>query len=125
MMKNIIIQTTSQTPIYQQIHDQLASQIMNGNLKPDTLLPSIRQTAKELRVSIITIKKAWELLESNDYIYTVVGKGSYVKNNTSVKLNKMKQNTIKDTLQEGVLLGKQLGLSKEELVAILEDLYNK
>lgn len=124
-MKNIIIQTTSQTPIYQQIYDQLASQIMNGNLKADILLPSIRQTAKELRVSIITIKKAWELLENNDYIYTVIGKGSYVKNNTLLKLNKMKQNTVKETLHEGVKLGKQLGLTKEEMISILNDLYEK
>ena len=59
-MENIVIRTTSQTPIYQQLFDQVAAQILNGDLKADTALPSIRGMAKELRVSIITIKKTWE-----------------------------------------------------------------
>ena len=81
-MEVLTIRTTSQTPIYQQLFEQVSTQILNGVLKSDTLLPSIRAMAKELRVSIITVKKTWELLERSDYIYTVAGKGSYVKKNT-------------------------------------------
>ena len=56
--------------------------LLNGKMRSDSLLPSIRSTAKDLRVSIITIKKTWELLESSGYIYTIPGKGSYVKENS-------------------------------------------
>ena len=94
-MKNIVVRTTSQIPIYQQLYDQISSQILNGDLKSDSLLPSIRGMAKELRVSIITIKKTWELLERNEYIYTIKGKGSYVKKNTKASLDKKKFDTIK------------------------------
>ena len=69
-MKNIVVRTTSQTPIYKQLYDQISSQIINGDLKSDDALPSMRTIAKEIRVSIITIKKTWEMLERNGFIYT-------------------------------------------------------
>lgn len=122
-MNNIVIRTTSQTPIYQQLYEQISSQIMNGIMEADTLLPSLRVTAKELRVSIITIKKTWELLEQNGFIYTVVGKGSYVKKNTSSTLNKKKLIAVKEALHESILLSQQMGLSKEELLELVEDSY--
>ena len=124
-MEVLSIRTTSQTPIYQQLYEQISSQILNGLLKSDTLLPSIRGMAKELRVSIITIKKTWELLERNDYIYTVAGKGSYVKKNSKNSLEKKKFNTIKDALKENITLSKQMDISKEELLAIISDLYDQ
>lgn len=124
-MKQISIQTTSQTPIYQQIFDQLSSQILNGDLKPDTPLPSIRGMAKELRVSIITIKKTWELLERNDFIYTLSGKGSYVQRNTKDKLETKKIDTIKKSLQQSIDLSHKMDISKQQLLDILSDLYNK
>ena len=99
MMKNIILRTTSQTPIYQQLYDQISSQILNGDLTSDSPLPSIRSMAKELRVSIITIKKTWELLEQNGYIYTMAGKGSYVKKNTQSTLDKKRIQTIKKVFE--------------------------
>ena len=124
-MEVLSIRTTSQTPIYQQLYEQISSQILNGLLKSDTLLPSIRGMAKELRVSIITIKKTWELLERNDYIYTVAGKGSYVKKNSKNSLEKKKFNTIKDALKENITLSKQMDISKEELLAIISDLFDQ
>jgi GntR family transcriptional regulator len=93
-MKNIVVRNTTQTPIYQQIYDQISSQIINGDLKPDQLLPSMRTAAKELRVSIITIKKTWEMLESKGLIYTIQGKGSYVRSHSQMDLDEKKKEII-------------------------------
>jgi len=123
-MESIVIRTTSQTPIYQQLYDQISSQIINGDLKPDSPLPSIRAMAREIRVSIITIKKTWVLLEQNDYIYTIVGKGSYVKKSTQSTLNKKKIEAVKKTLNETILLSKQMDISKEQLLEIVNNLYD-
>lgn len=123
-MKQISIQTTSPTPIYQQIYDQISSQILNGDLKPDSALPSIRGMAKELRVSIITIKKTWEILERNDFIYTLSGKGSYVQKNTKHKLESKKIDTIKKSLQQSINLSHKMDISKKQLLDILAKLYD-
>jgi len=124
-MKNVIVRTASQVPIYQQLFDQISSQILNGDLQSDSLLPSIRVMAKELRVSIITIKKTWELLERNDYIYTVKGKGSYVKKNTKASLDRKKIETIKKSLKGDIALYKTMGISQEELIDLIKELYEK
>lgn len=122
-MKNIIVRNTSQIPIYQQLFDQISSQIIQGDLQPDEPLPSIRMTAKELRVSIITVKKTWEMLEQNGFIYTMVGKGSYVKMNTAGTLNKKKIDTVKEAMKETLNLCKEYGISKDELIDIIEEYY--
>ena len=77
-MINIIISGTSDKPIYQQIFDQLGAQIIRGELAPGTMLPPIRTVAKELRISVITVKKAWEMLEQLGFIYSMVGRGCFV-----------------------------------------------
>ncbi len=123
-MENIVIRTTTQTPIYQQLYDQISSQIINGELKADLPLPSIRAMARELRISIITIKKTWELLEQNGFIYTIVGKGSYVKKGTQASFNKKKSEAVRKALYESVLLAKQMDIKKEQLLEIVEDLYD-
>lgn len=124
-MKNLVIRTTTQTPIYQQLFDQISSQILNGDLLSDSLLPSIRVMAKELRVSIITIKKTWELLEQNEYIYTVKGKGSYVMKNTRATLEKKKVYTVKKSLKEDISLYKSMGIKKDELLDLISELYDE
>ncbi|AIO19095.1 HTH-type transcriptional repressor YtrA [Candidatus Izimaplasma bacterium HR1] len=123
-MEFLSVSNQSQTPIYQQLYEQISSQILNGILTSDTILPSIRGMAKELRVSIITIKKTWELLERNNYIYTVAGKGSYVMKNTKKSLEKKRQKTIKNVLEENVNRCKQMGMSEEELLIVVSELYN-
>lgn len=123
-MKHIVVRNTSQTPIYQQIYDQLASQIMNGDLKADQLLPSIRTAAKELRVSIITIKKTWELLESQGLIYTVHGKGSYIKGHTQVDLDDKKMEVVKKVFIDAISSIKSYDLSKDKIIEIINDIYD-
>ena len=124
-MKNVNIHNQSSTPIYQQLYDQISTQIYNGDLEKDSMLPSIRKTAKELRVSIITIKKTWEMLEANGLIYTVPGKGSYIQKNTEDDLNKMKIDHARSLLTESVEQVKQLEISKEEVIKLIEEIYKK
>lgn len=124
-MKNIVVRNRSQTPLYQQLYDQISSQIITGDLKPDDSLPSLRTLAKELRVSIITIKKTWEILERNNFIYTVKGKGSYVSNNSVSILNEKKLETIRNMIQESITLSKDYNITKEELIEIIHSLYDE
>ena len=123
-MKNIVVRNMSQTPIYQQIYDQISSQIMNGDLKPDQMLPSIRTAAKELRVSIITIKKTWELLENQGLIYTIQGKGSYVRGYTKVDLDEKKIEMIKDSLRICLDSIKSYQISKEKMLELISEIYD-
>jgi GntR family transcriptional regulator len=124
-MKNIVVRNTTQTPIYQQIYDQISSQIINGDLKPDQLLPSMRTAAKELRVSIITIKKTWEMLESKGLIYTIQGKGSYVRSHSQMDLDEKKKDTIRQALRETLETLKSYDVSKDVLIEIINELLNE
>lgn len=125
MMENIVIRTNVQTPIYQQLYDQMASQIMNGMMEADSLLPSIRGFARELRVSIITIKKTWEMLEQNGLIYTIGGKGSYVQKNTPTMLKSKKMETVKEAVRQCIMQAHQMGLSQDEMVKLFQKEYNQ
>lgn len=124
-MKEIDVRYTNQTPIYQQLYDQISSQIISGVLKPDELLPSIRTAAKELRVSIITIKKTWEMLEASGLIYTIAGKGTYVKNHSSLHLEKKKIELISQALKDVLVLSKSYQVSKDELMRMMINLYDE
>lgn len=75
---DIIIRNANNQPIYEQIYGQIKSLIISGKLEEGTLLPSIRTLAKDLRISVITTKRAYDELEKDGYIYSVAGKGSYV-----------------------------------------------
>ena len=122
-MKNIFISQMSDTPIYQQLYDQIIAQILSGELQSETTLPSIRTMAKELRVSVITIKKAWEELEKGGYIRTIAGKGSYVSTLTDKALDKKKLNLLKDLFRQDIAHCKTLEISKEEIIQIIDELY--
>ncbi len=119
----IVLSNTSEHPIYQQIFEQLSSQIIRGELESDAALPPIRTTAKELRVSIITVKKAWELLERGGFIYTVVGRGSFVAPLSAPELNDKRDSMVMDRLKKDVEYYRKLGLSVDELVEVIRELY--
>ncbi|MCV2232888.1 GntR family transcriptional regulator [Paracholeplasma manati] len=124
-MKDIQISMGSQIPIYQQLYDLISAQIIHGDLKPDEALPSIRVIAKDLRISIITVKKTWEMLESNGYIYTVVGKGSYVKNNSTSMLNRKRIEAVKDILYHALDMCKSYEVDEADLILMVKDYYSK
>ena len=120
---NIIISNSGDRPIYEQITAQIKAMIMNGQLKEGDALPSMRTLAKELRISVITTKRAYEDLERDGFITTVVGKGSFVKaaDTSLVREERVKQ--IEELLGRAVVLAGESGIRKEEVLEILEILF--
>lgn len=122
---DIIISNSSGVPIYEQIEEQIKSQIMTGELLEGDALPSMRVLAKELKISIITTKRAYEELERDGFIESVTGKGSFVKgiNSDMVKENMMFAiQELLETAVDKAILGK---ISREELKEMLELLYEE
>ena len=120
---NIIISNSGDRPIYEQITAQIKAMIMNGQLKEGDALPSMRTLAKERRISVITTKRAYEDLERDGFITTVVGKGSFVKaaDTSLVREERLKQ--IEELLGRAVVLAGESGIRKEEVLEILEILF--
>lgn len=125
MIMDIIISNSSGVPIYEQIKEQIKSQIMTGNLVEGEALPSMRVLAKELKISIITTKRAYEDLEKDGFIYSIIGKGSFVKgiNGDIVRENMMFAiQELLETAVDKAILGK---VSHDELKEMLSLLYEE
>ena len=120
-MMNIVISGSSDKPIYQQIYEQISSQILKGELERDFCLPPIRTVAKELRISVITIKKAWEELERQGFIYTMVGKGCFVASLESRELDSKRDQIVRDKLQKDIAYYKSLGISLDQLTELIKE----
>lgn len=118
-MIDIIISNTSDKPIYQQLFEQISSQIIKGELKGNVGLPPIRTAAKELRISIITVKKAWEDLERHGFIYTIVGKGCFVAELSDEELINKRNEMISSNMERDIKYYKEIGLSREEMIALV------
>ena len=121
----IIISNNSKEPIYEQIYSQIKKHILTNELQAGQGLPSMRQLAKDLDISVITTKRAYEELEKNGFIYSVVGKGSFVseQNNEMIKERKLKG--IEEQLLAAIQNGKEIGLSLTELQELLTMLYRE
>ena len=122
---DIIISNSSDKPIYEQITTQMKNLIMSGQLKEGMPLPSMRTLAKELRISVITTKRAYEDLERDGFISTVVGKGSFVKAADVRLVREEKLKEIEELLSKAVNLASQSGSSQEEVVEILNIYYSE
>ena len=122
---DIIITNQSDRPIYEQIMDQIKAQIMSGELKEGDALPSMRLLAKELRISIITTKRAYEELEREGYIESYTGKGSFVKgvNHEMVKESVMFE--IENLMEEVLEKAELAKVSLDELVERMKLLYEE
>lgn len=119
----IIISNSSKKPIYEQITDQLKQQIMSGALQEGEALPSMRSLARDLHISVITTKRAYEDLERDGFIETVVGKGSFVASHNKDLLKEEQQRQIEQYLTSAIELSKKCGISQHELNEILNVLY--
>lgn len=122
---DIIISNSSGVPIYEQIEEQIKSQIMTGELAQGDALPSMRVLAKELKISIITTKRAYEDLERDGFIESVTGKGSFVKGINSEMVKENMMFAIQELLENAVdkaILGK---ITYEELNEMLRLLYDE
>lgn len=121
----IIISNQAKEPIYQQIYTQIKKQILTNELKPGEALPSMRTLAKNLNVSLITTKRAYEELEKDGFIYSVVGKGSFVSELNKEIILERKRQVIEEQLIAAIKNSKEIGLSIEELQQLLELLYTE
>ena len=122
---NINISNTSTIPLYEQIVTQIKSQILNGSLQPGEGLPSIRNLAKELKVSIITTKRAYEELEKEGFIQTVVGKGTFVSNQNKERLKEITLYNLENKLEEIIKQAKSAGITLEEGLEIFKSIYEE
>ena len=116
----IIINTSSMVPIYEQIVDQIKTLIRNKELKENDILPSVRSLAKELKISALTVKKAYDTLESEGFTITVHGKGTYVAaTNTELLLEEQKKELEAD-LEQAIQKGRRCGIRDEEIKELFE-----
>ena len=120
---DIVISNSGGAPIYEQISSQIKAQIISGELREGDLLPSIRALAKELRISVITTKRAYEELEREGYIETVMGKGSFVAPHNPELVREDTLRRVEEKLAEAVQLARQGGITLDELNEILSILY--
>lgn len=122
---DIVISNSSPDPLYEQIAKQLKNSILKGELTPGDLLPSIRTLAKELQISVITTKRAYEELEKEGFIESVTGKGSYVAGQSSAIIKEKRLKIVEEKLAEAVSESKALGIELEELREMLTLLYEE
>ena len=122
---NIIISNSSDQPNNEQITDQIKNKIMQGELKSGDSLPSMRALAKDLHISVITTKRAYEELERSGFINTVVGRGSFVAQANMELMKEEQYRKIEGMLMESVHLAKQSGIECKDLLDILRMLYEE
>ena len=122
---NIIISNSSNTPIYEQIREQIKSKIVSNELKPGDLLPSIRSLAKDLKISVITTKNAYEELEQEGYVETVPGKGTYISHKNRELIKEEQLQKIENLIDTAVSIAKIADISKQEMKDMLEILYEE
>lgn len=122
---DILISNASDRPIYDQIYTQIRAHILAGTLEPGQALPSIRALAKDLRVSVITTKRAYDELEKEGYVNTVPGKGCYVANQSPALVREAYLTRIEEHLSQAVELAAGCGLSRGELEELLGLLWDR
>lgn len=117
---NIYIDNRSGTPIYDQIYTQVKNLIMNGVLAENEALPSIRNLAKDLRISVITTKRAYDELEREGFIYTLPAKGCFVAPKNVELLREENLKKIEEHMREISRLAAESGLTKEEIIEMFQ-----
>ncbi len=113
---DLIISNANPQPIYEQLYSQIRSAILSGELREGDLLPSIRSLAKDLRISVITTKRAYEELERDGYLYTVAGKGCYVAPKDTELVREQHLREIESHMRQIHGLATPLGLTEAELL---------
>ncbi len=116
----IIINNSSMVPIYEQIMEQIKTMIRKSELQENDILPSVRTLAKELRISALTVKKAYDLLEEEGFTITVHGKGTYVAAINKERVLEEQKKEIEAEFEKSIAKGKRCGLSKNEIRELFE-----
>ncbi|QJD82989.1 GntR family transcriptional regulator [Cohnella herbarum] len=121
----IIVSNVSDTPIYQQIKNQMKDEILRGELAEGEMLPSIRALASDLRVSVLTTRRVYDELESEGFITTRAGKGSFVAKENLELLLESRRHLVEVKLTEAWDTARSLGIGKDELFAMMELLFEE
>ena len=121
----IFINNKDGVPIYDQIYSQIKEQIINGTLEEDAPLPSLRSLAKDLQISVITTKRAYDELEKSELIYTAPGRGSFVSAKNTELLREENLKKIEEHLEEIMKLSVSCNLKKEDIISMLNILYEE
>lgn len=116
----LIINTSSMVPIYEQIVDQIKALIRNNELKEQDILPSVRTLSKELKISALTVKKAYDTLESEGFTVTVHGKGTYVAAANAELLLEEQKKELEADLERAIQKGRCCGISDEDIRSLFE-----
>mgnify|MGYP001852565822 FL=1 len=122
---DIIISNSSNVPLYEQVKEQIKNKIVSNELKAGEVLPSIRNLAKDLRISVITTKSAYEELEKEGYVETIPGKGTYVANKNTELIKEEQLQKIEGLIDTAVSIAKISGISKEDIQEMLDILYEE
>lgn len=122
---NIIISNVSDQPLYQQIKEQIKAAILHAELKGGDLLPSIRALANDLHVSVLTTKRVYDELESEGFIITRAGKGTFVAPENLELLRESKRHLVEVKLTEAWETARSLGINKSELYAMMDLLFEE
>lgn len=125
VLMNIIVSNRSHEPIYEQISTQIKNMIMRGDLGEGDPLPSIRSLARELQISVITTKRAYDDLENEGYITSVPGKGTFVAEQNIELLKETRLRTVEQKLSEAIDVAKSIKLNPAELQEMLKILYEE
>ncbi|MCB6993979.1 GntR family transcriptional regulator [bacterium 210820-DFI.6.37] len=116
----MIINNSSQQPIYEQIAEQVKGRIMNGSAKEGDLLPSVRALSKELKISALTVKKAYDSLEHEGFITTVHGKGSFIAAANPRLLEEEHRKEVEADLEKAILKGRRGGMTDKEIKELFD-----
>lgn len=116
----IVLSNRDPKPMYQQVIDQIKEAIARGECQPDEKLPSVRELARALNISVITIKRAYMELEKSGQIYTRPGMGSFVADISPQRLRREKLEEYQALLRGMLETGKRFGISKQDIIALIE-----
>ena len=116
---HIILNKTSMVPIYEQLVDQIKKEIIGGELKGDEILPSVRTLSGELKISSLTVKKAYDKLEEDGFVVTVHGKGTFVAATDQQLAMEARRKSVEEEMAAAIEKAKALGMSNEEILEIV------
>ena len=122
---DIIISNSSNVPLYEQVKEQIKNKIVSNELKAGELLQSIRCLAKDLRISVITTKSAYDELEREGYVETIQGKGTYVANKNTELIKEEQLQKVENLIETAVAIAKISNISKKEVTEMLDILYEE
>ena len=120
---NISVSSTSELPLYKQLYDGISTAVIRGELREGEPLPPIRTISQELRISVISVKRAWEELERDGFINTAVGRGCFVAHLSAQRIAELRRNMILEKILPSVEYAKKLGVDFSEAVEILEEIF--